>query len=222
VPFANRVTKVTIFGTSMQGTEEWSTGFFMGVIGDDPLPPVEAGASYIAAQWKTFFQTSAVSISSKWQFTGVKIATLNTDGTTKSDEVVYHYETTPASGVGSIHWPAQVALVATLTSDTPRGLASKGRMYLPGVASSLTDAGKLSNTTVSAVATGLKTFFDNVNDSIDATGNVILASKGSTPPLIGAPVSRPVTGLRVGDVPDTQRRRRNQLVEVYENRVVDV
>jgi len=218
VPLAHRTTKVTIFGTSMQGTEEWSTGFHLGGQSADVEPPTEAGAAVIAAAWKTFWQTNAVSVSSKWQFTGVKLATLDLDGTAYGNEQVYHYEATPASGAGVIHWPAQVALVATLLSDVPRGLASKGRMYLPGIASSLTDAGKLSNTTVSAVATNLKAFFDDINTNFELPGVATIASRGSKPPLIGDPVTRTVQSIRIGDVPDTQRRRRNQLVEVYEAR----
>jgi len=204
----------------MEGTEEWSTGFFIGGQGADVEPPTEAAAAVIAGLWKTFFQTNAVSVSSKWKTTGVKLATLDTDGTSYANEQAYFYEGTPYSGVGVIHWPAQIALVATLTSAVPRGLASKGRMYLPGIASSLTDQGKLANTTVSAVATGLKTFFDGVNSSTEMAGTVSIASKGSKPPLIGDPITRDCTGLRVGDVPDTQRRRRNQLVEVYESRTL--
>jgi hypothetical protein len=211
-------TKVTIFGTSFQGTEIWSTGFHMGDPTGDSLPPTELGAAYIAAQWKIFFQTANSAISNKWFTTGVKLATIGTDGKTVGNEVAYHYEATPYSGAGSTHFPAQCALVATLTTAVPRGLASKGRMYLPGVAAAITDAGKLSNTVSGAVATNLKTFFDSVNASIDATGSVITASPGSKPPLVGAGVFRPVTGVRVGDVIDTQRRRRNQLVEIYENR----
>lgn len=202
----------------MQGTEEWSTGFHIGGQSADVEPPTEEGCAVIAAAWKTFFQTTAVSISNKWQTTGVKLATLDTDGSSYGNEQAYFYESTPYSGTGNIHWPAQIALVATLTSEVPRGLASKGRMYLPGVASSLTDSGKLASTTVSSVATALKAFFDDINSSIEMPGVVTIASKGSKPPLVGAPITRTATGLRIGDVPDTQRRRRNQLVEVYENR----
>lgn len=192
----------------------------MGVVGGDAAAPSEAGAAAVAAAWKTFFQLSSSSISNKWSTTGVKLATIGTDGKTIGNEVAYHYEATPYTGAGAQHFPAQCALVCTLTSAVPRGLASKGRMYLPGVANSITDAGKLSSTVSAAIATNLKAFFDTVNGSIDASGTIMLTSPGSKPPLVGAGISRVVTGLRVGDVVDTQRRRRNQLVEVYENRTV--
>lgn len=214
--YANTVTRVTISGTCFGGAEHWSTGFFMGNVGADVLPPTDLGAAAVGAAWETFFESFPASISSSYLTTGVKLATLNTDGSTKAGEVSYFYPSVPfAGGGGGVAFPPQVSLVASLRSDTPRGLASKGRMYLPGVNVGVGNGGKLAGSTVSALCDVLADFFTAVNGSIDATGSVILASEGSKPPLVAPGISRMVTQVRVGDVYDTQRRRRNELVETY-------
>jgi hypothetical protein len=56
-------------------------------------------------------------------------------------------------------------------------------------------------------------------------GRPILASKGhrivnSDPPAWANPVNATVTGIRLGDVYDTQRRRRNSIPESFIPRVL--
>jgi hypothetical protein len=112
--------------------------------------------------------------------------------------------------------PPQVSLVATLTSAKARGYGSKGRMYLPGVNAPILSTGKITTGSVTPIVANLKTFFDTINASVDVPNNVILNATASTKAgSVHDAAIWPVTGVKVGDVYDTQRRRRNQLVEAY-------
>lgn len=220
--YAHIVTRCTISGTSYGGAEEWSTGFFLGSSGADSADVTQAGVDAVAGFWETFFETASSSIPDEWATTEVKLARLATDGSTILDDVVHHVYPAPIIGAGvAAPYPPQISLVATLLSANPRGLASKGRMYLPGVAAGIDATGHMNSTSQGTIATNLQTFFNAVNGAIDLGGDsVILASFGRTAPAVGPGVSALVTSLRVGNVYDTQRRRRNALVEAYVSRTV--
>ena len=221
-PLAHRTTKVTLSGTCFNGTEVWSTGFWLGYENGDADLPNQQLADDIRAAWTTFFTSANSYIASGYKFTQCKVASLGTDGKSNPIDSIYSYPPATVSGGGGASLPPQIALVATLQAGVPRGVASKGRMYLPGVSQDVESSGKLAQIVVTNIANGLKTFFTAVNAST-ATNNVVVnASHGSlnadgTPRIGGSsPITRAVTSVKVGDVYDTQRRRRNGLVEVYQ------
>jgi len=110
--YAHKVNRVTIFGTSFNGAEEWSTGFFLGDSSADAAPPTDQGAIDIRDAWETFFELTANQISYLWKTDGVKIATINTDGSTDINSVKTSYYTTAIQGgYGSNGNPPQIALV---------------------------------------------------------------------------------------------------------------
>jgi hypothetical protein len=116
--------------------------------------------------------------------------------------------------------PPQIALVATLIAGSGKGLAGKGRMYLPGVSSGIDANGRLADTFTQAVATNLSTFFNSVNALANRPGMAINASKGTKKLEWQFARNVPINGIRVGNVYDTQRRRRDGLSEVYKTAVV--
>lgn len=228
--YAHKVIRVTISGTCFGGTETWSTGFFMGSPTADMTGASAPGSQSIATAWQTFFTATNSSIDDGYKTVQVKRALLNVDGSTDIDEIDYYDYPAPISGA-SLHaapLPAQLALVATMTSDNQRGLASKGRMYLPGVNVPIGGTtGKIDATSAGNIATNFKTFLDACNVGTGVAGRVILASKGRKAPpaqngdtVYAGGVNAWVTGVRVGDVYDTQRRRREQLAETYVTRVL--
>ena len=225
--YAHKFARVTISGTCLNGAEEWSTGFQMGSPTVDIVDVVAPGAQNIGAAWQSFFGLAANAFSSSYKTTQIKVAAINTNGTTDTDKIDYYTFPTPISGGGSATLlPPQISLAATLTSDNQRGLASKGRMYLPGINTAVqTTDGHLISSYVATLTTNFKTFLDAVNAAQGTSGKIILASKGhkvanSNPVEYLAGRSAWVTGCRIGNVYDTQRRRRNGLVETYEARVL--
>jgi hypothetical protein len=227
--YAHAVNRVTISGTCFGGAEEWSTGFWMGSEGADAGDP-NGAAEQIAGYWRTFFELAANAVSSGYITTQVKVAQhiAETEATDLSKVDFYTVSPLMDGGGTSVALPAQISLAMTLTSEIQRGTGAKGRMYLPGINSPVTGGtGKLLSTFCDTLRTNLKTMFDGINADADIPDSVILASRGTKTTLLPGgdiiyinPHNKLVTGLRVGDVYDTQRRRRNGLSEAYSTAVL--
>lgn len=219
--FKQSVWRVSMVGTAYQGQEEWSTGFYVGYEDADAGVPVEADAAAIAARWQTLFTAGNMKIGNSHLTTHIKISDLGTDGKTTLSNTVFYQYPSPIAGAQTNPIPLpQSALVCTLRSSIPRGIASKGRMYLPGVAVPVQGNGHLPTADPENMSTLLKTFFDGVNTDLGIRGDIILASRGRTGANPTTGINAKVTSIRVGDVYDTQRRRRNALQEVYTSKVL--
>lgn len=214
--YAWAVNRYTISGTCFGGGEIWTTSFFAGREAADSIAPTDNGVSLVADAWKTFFTNTTSSIASAYKTTEVKAVQLDTSGHTRLDTVKHFtYTTAPVGGVASSPMPAQVALVATLQSTLPRGLASKGRMFLPGVNIPVDATGHLPAGSMTSLLANFRTFINAVNSVQDLGGVVVLASRGrGALPVTPGPI-KAVSTVKLGNVYDTLRRRRNQLVESY-------
>lgn len=98
--------------------------------------------------------------------------------------------------------PFQVAVVISLIT----GVANRhgrGRFYLPPLATGAVDGGRVSAAAVAILDVAWTAFFDSMNT--DGLSTVVRNRSGHT--------SLTVVSARVGDVFDTQRRRRNKLIE---------
>jgi hypothetical protein len=220
--YPHKVARVTLSGDAFGGTEIWSTGFFMGFEDQDAPTPTEQGAADIGEAWATFFTAGASYISNKYSFKQCKVQLMATDGKSLPDTAVYYSpQTAKIGGSATAAYPPQIALVATLANSLPRGLATKGRMFLPGVNVTLAATGHLSAGFTDGIATGLQTFFNTIFQDADTPGNPVLASLGNVAQLRPGAI-RNVTQIRVGNVFDTQRRRRNALNETYVIKPVSV
>lgn len=230
--YAFKFARCTISGECFNGAEQWSTGFQMGFAESDvaSIDPGAAGA--LAAAWEVFFENSIHHIPDEYKTLQTKVALINTNGTTDTGQISYHSLSPVVSGGSPDNpMPPQISLALTMTSQLQRGLASKGRMYLPGYAHTVEAAtGRIPTARAQEVANGMKLFFDTINDDVLLPGVVVLASKGhktaaldtNNQPVYVDGITTTVTGCRVGNVFDTQRRRRNDLTETYSTAVLDI
>jgi hypothetical protein len=218
--YAHPVIRCTLFGTVYNGGEEWSTGFFLGHPGAAPDAPTEAAAADIWTAWSAFFNHAETGISWAWVATGVKLAAVKTDGKTDLANVIsYNPPSAVAGGMMATGHPPQVSLVGSLVAGVGKGVGMKGRMYIPGVSHPVMGDGRIHQDRINEVATRFQGFINAVNASANVPGLVINASEGNS--LRGiAPINRTVTEVRLGNVYDTQRRRRNGLPEGYFTRPV--
>lgn len=211
----HRVARVTLSGTMFGGAEEWSTGFYMGFEGQDAPAITPTGVSNISQAWETFFKNPTSTISYRYLFTMCKVHMVERDGKTIPDSAQYYSPLAAVEGGGTgAPLPPQVALVVSLANSLPRGLATKGRMFLPGVCAPVTESGRINAVASENIALNIQTFFNTIYQDADTPGNPVLASTGRGALLTDGAV-RNVTQIRVGDVYDTQRRRRNALAESY-------
>jgi hypothetical protein len=116
------------------------------------------------------------------------------------------------SGPGGTHsgtqLPVQNSVVVSLRT-LQVGSAGRGRMFLPSPSSTLLANGRVSNVAAQDIAEGAKDFME----ALAFTGGNV----NVRPIVTGGNFTRyaVVNRVRVGNVVDTQRRRRNRLQEVY-------
>lgn len=119
--------------------------------------------------------------------------------------------TTAVSGTGAQNHPMQTSVVTSLRTTFP-GASGRGRLYWPATGAQLNSASlRIISTDVTASVVAVHFLLDAIEDAITATlGGADLVVWSRKAPAVHA-----VTELRMGDVPDTQRRRRDQAVETY-------
>jgi hypothetical protein len=170
--------------------------------------PSAAQLTSLDNAFATLFSGTSLSVLSAVRYLGLKVSPQNVEGQYGGDSVnaVEKLRTTPLVGAGAAGLP-QATIVASLKTAMPRGLANEGRMYLPASARMPDATGRLPVQTAEQIASAVATFVSSVNAV--GLGNVTVFSKTRE----GA--ARAVTGVRLGRVVDTQRRRRNQIAELY-------
>ncbi len=215
--------RVTMAGTSFSAAEEWSTGFWLGGISSPAPEPTQVAVDAIAGLWTTFFQAANSHVHNVFKTVNVKMSFYPSgEDNVDADLTKFHnYITQPVGGqTGSPTLPPQISVVASLHSTPSLGLAGKGRMFLPGCHLGLNTDAQISPTERGQLATTLATFLTGVNAISPDVGTVANASKGRIGIPFANAITRPVTTVRIGSIYDTQRRRRNQLNEVYSSAVV--
>jgi hypothetical protein len=216
--YASIFHRATLIGDMFGGTEIWSTGFALGQTngGDEGTGPTEAEAQAIAEAFRDRWILNTNPFSGSYRFLGCKVASVSTDGTSDPALTRYYYLPTAANGgSAAAGLPPQISAVATLATLKQRGRGSKGRMYLPGVAYPVGGDGKMTTLQATTIANQMKIFLDAVNASPAVPGVVVLNSAEVAGVPYKAPEVNRVASVKVGTVYDTQRRRRNQLVEQY-------
>lgn len=165
-------------------------------------------AADLASAWLTVLNTGA--FNTFWG-TGVQWAQVNVSelGTTPANPIITSAQASIADGGTSsdMGLPPQCAPCLSLTTATA-GSRARGRMYLPAPdVTSVTLSGRLSSTFRTDVVGALDVFFATMGSN--AASPIVVSAVG------GVYTTYPVNTIRLGDVVDTQRRRRNQIAEVY-------
>lgn len=194
---------VTWFGDAFGEVENWQVGLR---IAAPFVPPTTDELEALDAAFATLLSAN-VAFPAGRRYLGVKVAPQDVNGRYPDGvDAVEYLRPTPVSGGSGAGYP-QIALVLSMRTARSRGYASNGRMYIPSSLGITAGTGLISAADAGNAATAGATFIGAVN----AVG-IGIASVMST---VGTGRSEPITGVRVGRVMDTQRRRRNQLPETY-------
>lgn len=216
--YPHDIVRVSLEGSCYGGAEIWQTGFWLGNPTQNCELPTAAKAQGIAEAFSQFFTNSSSGVSNRYQFNTVRMSVHALTGGIQRDDTVIYDLPVPAIGtaIGSTNMPPQIATVATLTTNLPRGRASKGRMFLPVNGFGVGTTGTITNSQQTAVATNLAAFLGAVDVNWSGEDDVVNVSPVKLlPPYAGR--IEIVMGVRVGNVYDTQRRRRNDIGETYVN-----
>jgi hypothetical protein len=155
----------------------------------------------------SYISASASNFTTEVQLEYVKANRVGPDGKYVDPTTAVHfYDTMPHGSAGSITWPYQVSMVASLRTAVKRGAGTHGRLYLPSQAWTMSSNGEVSDTVTDSVASGVNGLLQSMIDNANPLPVYVYSRSG--------PFNQ-VTDVLCGSVPDTQRRRRNALVETY-------
>lgn len=201
---------LTAFGGLLPGGEAWSCSFrSTPEFGGDPSGPGDLGAVEpvsveIRAWWLDTNSPGVISSSLGW----VKHNRIGVDGRYLRDTtnlVEFDPVIAGPGGASSIK-PNQVALAVTLETGQQRGLAHRGRMFLPAPRWNVLGDGRISAADAASAATGVASLFSALN-AIPEFGTVAIYSD------VREGAMRPVTDVTCGRVYDTIRSRRTSMAE---------
>lgn len=191
---------------SAGGNDIWACG--LRVLDTNAFGPLPDPATYqesIAPSLSTFWSTSTHHIPAAATLQYLKVNNIGADGkyVDKANTNRHDYSSV-AGGAASTGAPAYVGLVGTWETGNARGLAHRGRMYLPNSALSCT-GNEVSTTVRDAVRSDYVALFAVLCTHFAAGANsavgVVASSKNGSFHII--------TGVSVDTVVDVQRRRKN-------------
>lgn len=197
------------WGGKLPGDEQWSCGFRMwndSAINDTDAANAIAG---IGVAVRAYHLRQETNISPNAKLSYVKVNAIDVDGKymeQSTREIVYP---DVAGGGYTNVVPNQIAMAVSLTTGFSRGPAHRGRFYNPLPTCQVGVDGRVDVGTVQAVAASAETLRTAVN-AVSPSSNLIMVVMSRK---AGAPGHRAVTGVEVGRVLDTQRRRRRSLLE---------
>lgn len=190
----------------LRGNETWSISYRM----TDPHPIGDRAAH------EELLEGVATVTKAAWPEAGagspavldlIKVNEIRPDG--KYAQAYTLLEDIPAPGLSptqSTTFPNQVAVVITLETGATRGLAHRGRLFLPVPIGVIGTDGLITTQIANFLATQWKAYFDAIN-ALPGGPQVVVASN------VREGAMRPVTAVSVGRVLDTVRSRRTSLRE---------
>lgn len=166
----------------------------------------------LLARMATLLTTASVRWADYSRLNYVRVAAVHLDGT-EFDPAKVAEDATPAAGSQGLV-PPQSSIVLSTRSGLTTGSANFGRMYLPHTMPPIVaNTPLVGSGDTAAIATAAATFVNGVNTDVSAAVSQTVTAMIMTQVLGG--VSKSINQVAIGNVIDTQRRRRNQLVETY-------
>lgn len=122
----------------------------------------------------------------------------------------------PLAGIGAPSKTPQDSVVISLRTGTP-GARGRGRIYVPALAATLGTGFKFTAPGPAAMAADAKALFKLIGDqlNLELAQNSFVATVELAVRSVTAHECFYVNRLQVGDILDTQRRRRDALPEAY-------
>jgi len=211
------------WGGPLPGGEIWSNSIRLA--GDETGPTATVPTQGEIIAWlegpakdavKKFHQTPGVGINAACKLTYMKMNVVDMDGH-YVEQTTHEYVFSPVVNGGSSAYlhPNQCTLVVSTLTQYERGYAHRGRFYLPSCAKQVdATTGGITTGEAGLVATAAALFLSELHDQpgpeplLSDMHVCVMSNRGT-----GA--TNRITAVEVGTVIDTQRRRRNAMLEVY-------
>lgn len=216
--------KLTFGGQLAAGQDEWNCGINLSISNDAILPitgtdALEAFEGYgdaidedVVSDFTNYIQHPDMDIPTGATLDYVKIALIGEDGFYMTEPRIW--EIIDVTGGDSTGYVPQVSLVMTLQSDKFRDPGKYARFYLPTTAPVGSNTYRPRDTQAKAnITAALLYSLDKEVVTLARTQRVRPAAVTSSDKFEGN--YRPIRFVKVGNVYDTQRRRRNKIGETY-------
>lgn len=217
--------KLTFGGQLAQGQDEWNCGINLAAENDALIPIggvdlerafdlyVEEMTDDIVAIFSSYFSATVMAIPNGATLDYIKLALIGEDGKYVKEATVF--EVIGVTGGASNSYVPQVSLVMTLQSEKFRDPGKYNRFYLPTISPAASNAYRPSNTLAKAERTAdlisvLTREMSPFNNAVRVFPAAVSSSDKITEPY------REIKYVKVGNVFDTQRRRRNKIGEIYD------
>lgn len=208
--------RVSIKGTSV-GNEVWSVNPVFDPTGEFPgWTQATADAAVAALSAVTVPPNLLVMLSTAFRITSIRME-CREDTDDSLIGLAEYLKPTPVVGTGAGKMPPQCAQVVSLRTNTPGG-SGRGRIYWPAAGVSVGSSLEASTPSQATTLGDFKTYFQALASSLATSYspigfNLAVRSRAThTTPH--------VTRMQMGNVIDTQRRRRDTLGEVYQTTTV--
>lgn len=207
--------RLVLGGRLYNGAEGWTFSLHMASGSQLLEAPTEVPAAVVSA-CSTYVATNGM-LSNRVALDWIKFNRIGLDGRyTEQETVLHEFGVNPVNGTATTaNFAPQTALAVTLRTAVQRGLAARGRYFLPIPGYQLGSSGTLSEGDRTFYATAATTFLDALNAAMaplagdGGAARVVVASE------VGSGAIRPVTNVAVGGALDTIRSRRTSMPEQY-------
>ena len=219
MPYTQNFAQLRFGGPAWANAEEWCCSVKLKHIGGDAADPMLQEAkdtvAAVAAEVRAYITSLGARFPVSHTLSWVSLNPINkTTGLYlfPNDAVIYDLPT-PARGLSGGNVP-QVAYCVTTRSVIKRGPAAFGRWYMPAPDFQITSTGVIEQSVCQELANAAGTFLKSLQEIESGQGPTAWSPwhYGSGK---GGPADSSVASVGVGNVADTQRRRRNQIVETY-------
>lgn len=203
-------------------SEKWNTSlnYFAGFL-DKPADAsiLATVASATSAFYSANGSPTGVGFVAASKLEYVKVNRINTAGHYQDPNPMTHDYPSAIVGTGTIQNVApQLTPVVSLLTAFDRGLANKGRMYLPPAAGFWQPGadGRATAADAARIATAVASYINQINAAFDAWAGAGDAGYVAIMSNRGAGAQHQVTKTATGRVIDTMRSRRSSLAEDYQ------
>jgi len=211
------------FGGTLFTDETWTVNLTMGTPGGAGVVPggddqwwqfCDQNIVKAYNAFKTFWLFPQSMATAGASFIWTKAAVLDSDGRYVGNRAPAYTDGSPFPGLG-VEMPPQVALCLTNLTDIARGPGHNGRIYIPAGSRNspaINATGHITYGGITEWLTSYQTLVQTMN-AFTLGGSLASPRVSVTSRVTG--MSTPVTKVRIGDVYDTQRRRRESIDEHY-------
>lgn len=213
--------KFTFGGVLAGNNEIWTCGFHIGKatsdVGVGQFLALEDDLPALGALVRGYITDAAMRIPSGASVQWIKLALIGKDGRYVRQPLEYILPTAGA-GLNTSGYVPQASTVVTLVSAKFKDPGKYNRFYLPAAAPSGNGAYRLTQSQTEAMATRSAKFLGDVHEVIYHEADTL------TIKAVSQNVTQyyDVVYARVGDVLDTQRRRRNKIAENYSDTAIPI